>query len=79
MNVIIAVSGNCQHCALLKKELEQMGIPYEVRYAEEDPAFFERFGLRGSPNVIVDDALVFRKMPEISAFRRYFEHRKGDS
>jgi glutaredoxin len=77
MNVIIAVSGSCPHCALLKKELEEMGIPYEMHHLEEHPELFERFGLRGSPNIIVDDELVFRKMPELAELRRYFKERQG--
>ena len=77
MDVIIAVSGSCQHCSLLKRELEEMGIPYEVHYLEEHPEWVEKFGLRGSPNVIVDGELVFRKMPELGEFRRYFKDKQG--
>jgi glutaredoxin len=76
MDVILAVSGSCQHCSLLKKQFEEMGIPYEVHYLEEHPEWIERFGLRGSPNIIVDGELVFRKMPDLSEFRRYFEEKR---
>lgn len=79
MDVIIAVSGSCPHCSLLKNELEEMDIPYKVHQLDEHPEWIERFGLRGSPNIIVDGELVFRKMPELSEFRRYFKQRKGES
>ncbi|HSO21212.1 MAG TPA: thioredoxin family protein [Desulfosarcina sp.] len=77
MDVIIAVSGSCPHCSLLRKELEEMNISYEVHHLAEHPELFERFGLQGSPNIIVDGELVFRKMPELSEFRRYFKERQG--
>lgn len=72
MDVIIAVTKSCQHCGILKRELEKMQVPYKVHYIEDHPEWVEKFNLKGSPNVIVDGELIFRKMPEITAFRKYF-------
>jgi glutaredoxin len=76
MDVIIAVTKSCGHCPILKRELDQMEIPYRVHYLEEHPELVDRFNLRGSPNIIVDDDLKFRKMPEIPELREFFRHRK---
>ena len=76
MNVVIAVTKQCQHCPIIKRELRQLEIPYSVHYLDAHPEWIEKFGLRGSPNIIVDGELVFRKMPEISALRNYFRDKK---
>ena len=76
MNVIIAVTRSCQHCSILQRELDEMQVPYRVHYLEEHPEWVDKFGLKGSPNVIVDGKLVFRKMPEISDLRAFFKNRK---
>jgi len=68
--------GAASTAPLLKKELEEMRIPCEVHYLEEHPEWVVRFGLQGSPNVIVDGELAFRKMPELSEFRRYFKEKR---
>lgn len=76
MDVIIAVTKSCHHCSILRKELDEMEIPYKVHYLEEHPEWVDKFGLKGSPNVIVDGELVFRKMPEISEFKDYFSKKR---
>lgn len=75
MDVIIAVTRSCQHCPILKRELDHMNIPYRVHYLEEHPEWVEKFDLKGSPNVIVDGELIFRKMPGLSEFRDYFRNK----
>jgi len=76
MDVIIAVTKSCQHCAILQRELDEMQVAYRVHYLEEHPEWVDKFGLKGSPNVIVDGNLVFRKMPEISDLRTFFKTRE---
>jgi glutaredoxin len=75
MEVIIAVTKSCGHCPILKRELDELDIPYHVHYLEEHPEWVEKFNLRGSPNLIVDGELVFRKMPELSELRKYFDQK----
>ena len=76
MDVIIAVTKSCQHCAILQRELDEMQVSYRVHYLEEHPEWVDKFGIKGSPNVIVDGNFVFRKMPEISDLRAFFKNRE---
>lgn len=76
MEVVLAVTKSCHHCSIIEKELGERGIPYAVRYVEDHPELVERYGLKHSPNVIVDDELVFRGMPAMSELQRYFDELK---
>jgi predicted thioredoxin/glutaredoxin len=76
MKIELAVTRTCHHCPILEAELKNMGIPYPVRYVEDDPDLQARYRIKGSPNILVDDELVFRGMPELSELRAYF--RKND-
>ncbi|MCF8063007.1 MAG: thioredoxin family protein [Deltaproteobacteria bacterium] len=78
MSVELAVTRSCHHCPILEAELKRMGIPYSIRYVEDDPQLQKKLGLRGSPNILVDGELVFRGMPDISDLRAYFESRKRE-
>ena len=77
MDVIIAVTKSCGHCPIIKRELDEMDIPYRVHYLEDHPGWVEKFNLRGSPNLIVDGELIFRKMPEIKDLKDFFRRRKS--
>ncbi|MCF8105353.1 MAG: thioredoxin family protein [Desulfohalobiaceae bacterium] len=72
MNVELAVTRSCYHCPILEEELKKMGIPYSIRYVEDDAALQEKYNIRGSPNILVDGELVFRGMPSLSTLRAYF-------
>jgi glutaredoxin len=78
MNVIVAVTRPCNHCPLIENELRDLGVAYVLRFLEDHPELAEKYGLRGSPNIIVDEELVFRGMPPIPELREYFENRKTD-
>lgn len=52
-----------------------MGIPYSVRYIEDDPELQQKFKLMGSPNILMDNKLVFRGMPSIPDLEAYFKKR----
>ena len=75
MKVEILVTRTCHHIPVLKNELNRMGIPYSIRYIEENPELKKKFNLMGSPNILVDDELVFRGMPSISDLEAYFKKR----
>lgn len=80
MNVELAVSRSCHHCAILERELKRLGIPYAIRFVEEDAELQKTHQIKSSPNVLVDGELVFRGMPSISDLRTFFENRKkGDT
>jgi len=58
---------------MLEEELKKIGIPYSIRYVEDDTAFEKKYDLKKSPNILVDGELVFTGMPSISDLREYFE------
>ncbi|MDW7772879.1 MAG: thioredoxin family protein [Desulfobulbaceae bacterium] len=78
MEVILAVTRSCHHCAILEKELKRLHVPYCVRYYEERPEIIEKYGLKRSPVVIVDDEVVFNGMPSISDLEKYFKEKQQE-
>ena len=71
MDVMIIATKDCSHRPNLEKELETLRIPYRVYFAEDHPDLVEKFAIRHSPNLIVDEEVVFRKQPtelELHAF-----------
>jgi predicted thioredoxin/glutaredoxin len=75
MRVEVLVTHTCHHIPILKREINKMGIPYSVRYIEDDPELQQKFKLMGSPNILMDDELVFRGMPSIPDLEAYFKKR----
>jgi glutaredoxin len=73
MKVELAVTRTCNHCSSLEAELKKLGVPYSIRYVEEDPELQKKYTIKGSPNILVDGELVFRGMPAISDLRAYFK------
>jgi len=72
MNVRIVATRTCSHCASLQHELRDIGIPFEVLYVEEHPDIVALHGIRHSPNLLVDDQVVFRGQPTALELRTYF-------
>lgn len=79
MEVILAVTRSCHHCPILERELKRLHVPYCVRYYEEHPEILEKYGLKKSPVVIVDDEVVFNGMPSISDLEKYFTEKQRTS
>ncbi len=59
MNVALAVTRSCPHCPSIEAELKKMGIPYSIRYMEDDVKLQNKHNIKGSPNILVDGELVF--------------------
>lgn len=76
MEVIIIATKNCTHRLNLEKELECLRIPYRVCFVEECPDLVQKFNIRHSPNLIVDDEVVFRDQPTEMELHAYFDARK---
>jgi hypothetical protein len=71
MDVMIVATKACTHRPNLEKELEFLHIPYRMYFVEDHPDLVEKFSIRHSPNLVVDDEVVFRKQPtevELHAF-----------
>ena len=63
MDVMIIATKACTHRQNLEKELKSLRIPYSVHFVEDHADLVEKFSIRHSPNLIVDDEVVFRKQP----------------
>lgn len=63
MNVMIIATKGCSHCTNLKKEMDGLGVEYRLVYAEDEPELVQKYGIRHSPNLIVDDEVKFRRQP----------------
>ncbi len=63
MDVKIIATHGCTHRPNLERELRDLGIPYELVYVEEHPEVAERYRIRHSPNLVVDDEVVCRGQP----------------
>lgn len=81
MNVTIIATRECSHCKNLRRELEELGVEYDVRYIEECPDLVEKFAIRHSPNLVIDDELVCREQPTKAQLRQYLklDHQHGNN
>ena len=64
MEVTIIATKACTHCKNLEKELEHLQILYRTCFVEDCADLVEKFSIRHSPNLVVDDQVVFRKQPK---------------
>ena len=76
MDVIIIATKACTHRKNLEKELECLHIPYRMYFVEDRADLVQKFSIRHSPNLIVDDEVVFRKQPTEAELHAYFDTRK---
>jgi len=69
MNVMIIATKDCSHCINLLKELGELGVEYRLVFAEDEPELVQKFNIRHSPNLIVDDEVIFRRQPTVEELR----------
>ena len=72
MDVMIIATKACSHRQNLEKELESLHIPYRVCFVEDCADLVQKFGIRHSPNLIVDDEVIFRKQPTEAELHAFF-------
>jgi len=72
MNVVIMATKNCNHCENLSRELNDIGIEHYVIYCDEEPGLVQKYGIRHSPNLIVNGEVVFRRQPTVGELKEYF-------
>jgi len=65
MEILIAATKTCPHRPLLEKVLQEAWLPYKVNYFEDHPEIFEKYQLKHSPLLIVDERVESVGMPEI--------------
>jgi hypothetical protein len=50
-----------------------LGIPYFIRFAEDDVEFQNKHNIKGAPKILVDGELIFRGMHTIYDLMAYFK------
>ena len=73
MNVRIIATRDCSHYHNLERELKDLAVGYEVLFVEDHPEIVERYSIRHSPNLVVDDEVVFRSQPTEDELRALFK------
>ena len=76
MDVIIIATKACTHRKSLEKELECLHIPYRMYFVEDRADLVQKFSIRHSPNLIVDNEVVFRKQPTEAELHAFFDTKK---
>jgi len=66
MEILIAATKTCQHRPALEKVLQDARLPYKVIYFEDHPELLERYHLKHSPLLIVDEKLKSNGMPDMA-------------
>ncbi|HSH30449.1 MAG TPA: thioredoxin family protein [Thiohalobacter sp.] len=74
MNVKILATRTCTHRPDLEKELDELGVSYELLFVEEHPDAVAHYVVRHSPTLIVDDQVVFHGQPSGHELRAFFEN-----
>lgn len=72
MDVMIIATKACTHRKNLEKELDCLRIPYRVCFVEDSADLVQKFSIRHSPNLVVDNEVVFRKQPTEEELNAYF-------
>ncbi len=65
MEILIVATKTCNHRPLLEKVLQEAWLPYNVMYFEDHPEIFEKYQLKHSPLLIIDEKVESVGMPKI--------------
>lgn len=60
MKVVILATRSCNHRLILEERLKSLGVPYEVKYLEDNPDLMKKYQVHHSPNIIIDGEAVFK-------------------
>lgn len=73
MNVKIIATHQCSHRVNLERELQELGVPFEAIFIEDNPDYMPRYQIRNSPNLAVDGQVVCRGQPTEEQLCALFE------
>ncbi len=73
MTVMVLATRGCSHCNTFCKELNELGIQHEVHFCDDEPELVEKYGIRHSPNLIVDDEVIFRRQATEHELKEFFK------
>ena len=66
MDVLIIATKDCSHMSTFERQLRDLGVNYKLKYVEDDPEALQKYKIQSSPNLVVDDKVVFRVSPNAS-------------
>ena len=73
MKIQVIATHSCSHRPGLERELQDLGYTYELFYVEDHPDIVAQYGIRHSPNLVVNGKVVCRgQLPE-GELRRLIE------
>lgn len=71
--ITLFATRSCPHRPAMERLLRELGLKYRLAYVEDHEREADRYGVRQSPSLVVDDELVFRGLPS----RREFNEKLG--
>jgi len=74
MEILLLATKSCSHCKNFSRELKDIGIHHEVLYCEDEPELVKKYEIRHSPNLIVNNEVVFREQPTEGELKKYFKY-----
>lgn len=73
MNVLILATRGCSHCKNFSRELNDIGVEHQVQFCDDEPELVKKYAIRHSPNLIVNDEVVFRRQPTEHELKQFFK------
>ncbi|MCC8127101.1 MAG: ribonucleoside triphosphate reductase [Clostridiales bacterium] len=69
--MLLFTTTTCPNCKIARYELDDAGVSYEVRNAEEWPELVEKYGIRQAPTLVVVEGGVTEKFVGAGAIRQF--------
>jgi glutaredoxin len=66
MKITILATKDCNYRPILEEQLQDTGLQYVTKYFEDHPELVEKYRLKRSPVLLVNDEVVSAGMPEHS-------------
>lgn len=64
MKIEILTTPNCTNCDVLKKMLDELGLPYKVIDVTEKTEYLQKYQTFMAPALVLDDKLEFTGIPK---------------
>jgi glutaredoxin len=66
MKITILATKSCNHRPILEEQLQDSGLQYVTKYFEDHPELVQKYKLKRSPVLLVNDEVASVGMPELS-------------
>lgn len=66
--ITLFATRSCPHRPVMERWLKELGLEYRLAYVEDHEREADRYRVRQSPSLVVDDELVFRGLPSQGEF-----------